>query len=101
MAISPLNFFWLADPHDLQDIPPSLNVTGLLTAVTCAAAYPHFADFHALILGLPLVERCRADARSPAQIFDRCSTLRFPQHRDDLLFAESTPLHTPSPLTVL
>jgi len=54
-----------------------------------------------IILGLPLVERCCADARSQAQVFDRCPTLGFSQHHNDLLFAETTPLHTPSPLTVL
>ena len=61
----------------------------------------HFAYFHASVLGLSLVGRGITNPLPPTKILHRRSTLRFTQHRDDLLFAEPTPLHTPSPLTVL
>ncbi len=56
--------------------------------------FPLKLSMKAFCTGLPGSIKCNAT------LF-RCSTLRFSQRRDDLLFAESTPLHTPSPLTVL
>ncbi len=45
-------------------------------------------------------EEC-SDPCPPAQLLHRSSALCFSQYRNDLLFRESTPLHSPSPLRCL
>src|SRR4029077_5468668 len=53
--------------------------------------------FETAELGLPLVERRRADTVLAAHLRRRNPGFLLPQHRNDLLFREPSSLHRPSP----
>jgi hypothetical protein len=59
---------------------------------------PHgLRHVHAVVLGLPVVQRGFRDPVFARQIGSLRSGLVLPQHPDNLLFREPDPLHRPSP----